>query len=259
MRINHPCFQGSILHHSAFLSFYRLLPFGAFLLIMLIGIVLVSCQPSAPKTGENTESTTKTDTTTQITTRQNVVIFGNSLTAGYGLEPEQAYPALIQQKVDSLQWPFTIVNAGLSGETTAGGVTRIEWALKQSIDVFVLELGGNDGLRGIDPKLSEANLRTIIHKVRNKYPKADIVLAGMQAPPNMGQEYTKAFQSMYKRIADTEKVALIPFLLEGVGGIKALNLPDGIHPTVEGQKIVANTVWAILSPVLAARVPKPGA
>lgn len=179
-----------------------------------------------------------------------IVFFGNSLTAGYGIEPSEAFPALIGQRIDSLGLPYRVVNAGLSGETTAGGKSRVGWVLRQPVDVFVLELGGNDGLRGIPIKTTEANLQAIIDTVRRKSPEARIVLAGMQIPPNMGPEYTSQFRGIFKKLADRNDAVLIPFLLEGVGGVRRLNLPDGIHPTPEGHRIVAQTVWGVLRPVL---------
>ncbi|WP_018477959.1 arylesterase [Pontibacter roseus] len=192
--------------------------------------------------GENT----KTERT------KTIVFFGNSLTAGYGLEPDQAFPALLQARIDSLGLPYKAVNAGLSGETSAGGKSRIDWLLKQPIDVFVLELGANDGLRGIDPASTYDNLATIIDKVREKNPEAEIILAGMQMPPSMGQRFTKEFQEVYTRLAKDKEVALIPFLLEGVAGERALNQGDGIHPTIEGQRILADNVWTVLEPILVA-------
>lgn len=179
-----------------------------------------------------------------------VLFFGNSLTAGYGLEPDQAFPALIQERIDSLDLPYKVINAGVSGETTAGGKSRIDWLLKQPVDVFVLELGANDGLRGIDPAQTYTNLKAIIEKVRAKNPDVKVVLAGMQIPPSMGQQYAEEFRGVFTRIAEEENVALIPFLLEGVAGIPKLNQADGIHPTVEGQKIVADNVWEVLAPAL---------
>ncbi|MDW7692052.1 arylesterase [Flammeovirgaceae bacterium SG7u.111] len=182
--------------------------------------------------------------------KKRIVFFGNSLTAGYGLEPDQAFSALIQNKIDELGWEYEVVNAGLSGETTAGGTNRIEWVLKQPVDIFVLELGGNDALRGIDPESSQKNLQKIIDITKAKYPDVEIVLAGMMAPPNMGEDYGTKFQQIYPTLAEKNNIALIPFLLEDVGGESHLNLPDGIHPNVEGQKIVAETVWGILKPLL---------
>jgi acyl-CoA thioesterase-1 len=182
--------------------------------------------------------------------KKNIIFFGNSLTAGYGLEPTQAFPALIQRKIDSLGLPYQVVNAGLSGETTAGGKNRIDWILKQPVDIFVLELGGNDGLRGIPISETRANLQEIIDRVRAKNPEVKIVLAGMQVPPNMGRRYAQEFQQLFRDLAQKNNTALIPFLLEGVGGIPELNLPDGIHPTAQGHGIVAENVWSVLKTVL---------
>ncbi|MCC6460702.1 MAG: arylesterase [Saprospiraceae bacterium] len=182
--------------------------------------------------------------------RKNIVFFGNSLTAAYQLSQEQGFPALIQQKIDSLQLPYQCINAGLSGETTAAGKNRIDWVLQQPVDVFVLELGANDALRGLPVEESVKNLQAIIDRVKTKYPACKIVLAGMLAPPNLGPVYTKQFQEMYPALAKQNQTALVPFLLENVGGVPSLNLEDGIHPNVEGQKIVANTVWNVLQPLL---------
>jgi acyl-CoA thioesterase-1 len=182
--------------------------------------------------------------------KQTVLFYGNSLTAGYGVEPAQAFPALVGEKIDSAGLNYQIVNAGLSGETTAGGKSRISWVLRQPVAVFVLELGGNDGLRGLPLKATRENLQAIMDTVRKKSPAATIVLAGMQIPPNLGTSYTKEFRELFKELADKNKAVLIPFLLENVGGIPKLNQRDGIHPTPEGHKIVANTVWNVLKPVL---------
>jgi acyl-CoA thioesterase-1 len=180
-----------------------------------------------------------------------ILFFGNSLTAGYGLEqPEDAFPSLIQHKIDSLKLPYRVVNAGLSGETTAGGNSRIDWLLKQPVDVFVLELGANDGLRGIPVSETMQNLQSIIDKVKAKYPGVRIILAGMEVPPNMGNKYVTEFRSVFRSIAQKNNIPLIPFLLEGVGGVPELNLGDGIHPSTEGHKIVAENVWTILKTVL---------
>ena len=198
-------------------------------------------QPDAPPTAsENVMSTLR------------VVVLGNSIAAGYGLDREQAFPALLQQKVDSLGWDVVIVNAGLSGETTAGGLNRIDWLLRKRIDVLIVELGGNDGLRGIATEVTKQNLQNIIDKTRARYPKVRLVLAGMEVPTNLGAVYTARFRSLYPELALENTTDLIPFLLEGVGGIRELNLPDGIHPTVEGHQIVAQTVWKTLRPVLEA-------
>lgn len=180
-----------------------------------------------------------------------IIFFGNSLTAGYGIEQGEAFPALIQKRLDSLGLAYTVVNAGLSGETTASGVNRVEWVVSQQpVDVFVLELGGNDGLRGIDVAETRKNLLTIIEKVRQKHPDARIILSGMMVPPNMGPRYSKDFMAVFPAVAKTANVKLIPFILERVGGEKELNLEDGIHPTPEGHKLVAENVWEVLKEVI---------
>jgi len=179
-----------------------------------------------------------------------ILCFGNSLTAGYGVEPSQAFPAVIQEKIDARGWKFRIVNAGLSGETTAGGLRRIDWVLQRPVDVLVLELGANDGLRGLPIERAKQNLQAIIDRTRSKYPDVRVVLAGMRVPSNLGREYTSRFRAIFPELAEANKAALVPFLLEGVGGVLELNLPDGIHPTSEGQKLVAENVWKVLEPVL---------
>ena len=180
-----------------------------------------------------------------------ILFFGNSLTAGYGIDQEQAYPNLIQQRIDSLGYNYTVINGGLSGETTAGGLNRIDWVLKnQKIDVFVLELGGNDILRGLDLKSTEENLRGITTKVQAAYPEVKIILAGMLAPPNMGNDYTRDFAAIFPMLAKEFDTGLIPFFLENVASIPELNLQDGIHPNAEGQKIVTENVWKELEKVL---------
>jgi acyl-CoA thioesterase I len=179
-----------------------------------------------------------------------ILFLGDSITAGYGLDISQAYPALIQQKIEAKNWPFKVVNAGQSGDTTAGGLNRIDWLLRSRIDVLVLELGGNDGLRGVPAETIRKNLQSIIDRVKTKYPKAKIIVAGMKLPPNMGHSYTQEFESVFASIAKKNDAPLIPFILEGVGGVRDLNLPDGIHPTVRGQQIVAANVWKVLEPIL---------
>jgi len=181
---------------------------------------------------------------------KNILFFGTSLTAGLGLDPTEAYPALIQNKIDSLRLPYKVINAGLSGETSAGGKSRIDWLLKQRVDVFVLELGSNDGLRGVPTDETTKNLQAIIDKVKAKYPDAKLVMAGMQMPPSMGKKYTSDFKNIFPDLARKNNMSLIPFLLEKVGGIPKLNQPDGIHPTAEGDKILAKNVWAVLKPLL---------
>ena len=179
-----------------------------------------------------------------------IVFFGDSITAGYGIPIESAFPALIQKKIEEADLDYQVINAGLSGETTAGGLNRIDWILRSKPDVFVLELGGNDGLRGLSMEESEKNLKAMIDKVRKANPKAEIILAGMQIPPNLGQEYTSKFKSLFPDVAKEMNTKLIPFLLEGVGGDPKLNLSDGIHPNQKGHEIVAETVWEYLKPML---------
>ena len=163
---------------------------------------------------------------------------------------EDAFPAQIGKKLDSLKMQYTVINAGLSGETTAGGLSRLDWVLNQKVDVFVLELGANDGLRGIPLSDTRANLQAMIDLVWKKNPDTKIVLAGMQIPPNMGKEYTNEFRSIWKNLADKNNIKLIPFLLDGVGGVPSLNQADGIHPTKEGHKVLAQNVWVVLKEVL---------
>ena len=216
---------------------------------------VIACQPKEKKSAEKNSGSegiekTKEESETNTETSGNIVFFGNSLTAGYGLDPRQAFPALIQDKLDSLGLKYSVINAGLSGETTSGGNSRVEWVLNQKPDIFILELGANDGLRGIPLKETRANLQSIIDKVRKKNPEVVIVLAGMQIPPNMGPEYTSEFRTIYPDLAESNEVALIPFLLDGVAGDPELNQRDGIHPTAEGQVIVAANVWKILEALL---------
>ena len=180
------------------------------------------------------------------TEKKVILFFGNSLTAGMGLDPNEAFPALVQGKIDSLQLPYNVINAGLSGETTASGKNRIGWVLNSEIDIFVLELGANDGLRGIPLEETRKNLEEIIGVVQQKNPNTSIILAGMQIPPNMGQEYTAEFRDIFPALAQEYNIGLIPFLLEDVAGNPKLNQADGIHPTAEGQKIVANNIWPII-------------
>lgn len=183
--------------------------------------------------------------------RKTILFFGDSLTAGYGLEdPSLAFPALIQKRIDAEKLPYRVINAGLSGETTAGGLRRIDWVLRQPVDIFVLELGGNDGLRGLSPRDAQYNLQTLIDKVRAKNPQVKVVLAGMMMPPSLGQDYTRAFAAIYPTLAEKNQLTLVPFLLEGVGGNPALNQPDMIHPNAKGHALVAETVWKILRPML---------
>lgn len=218
--------------------------------LLLICLILSACQNTNSSEGNLAASQNEDTLVEEDQKPKKVVFFGDSLTAAYGLDPGEGFPAIIQTKLDKLGYNYKVVNAGLSGETSAGGNERVDWVLQQPVDIFVLELGGNDGLRGLDPEMTYQNLQSIIDKVSEKAPDAEIILAGMEAPPNMGQAYTDAFRKVYTRLADANDVALIPFLLKDVGGIPELNLPDGIHPNEEGQQIVAENVWEILQPLL---------
>lgn len=179
-----------------------------------------------------------------------MLCFGTSLTAGLGLDPEDAYPALLQAKIDSAQLRFRVVNAGVSGETSAAGVRRIEWVLDQPVAVLVLELGANDALRGQDLKAARRNLQEIIDRTRARHPSARIVVAGMEAPPNLGLHYTREFRNLFMDLARANHAALVPFLLKGVAGQADLNQPDGLHPTAAGAEIMAENVWKVLGPIL---------
>ena len=175
-----------------------------------------------------------------------LLFFGDSITAGLGVQQEQAFPALIQDKIDSLGMNYDVINGGLSGETSAGGLRRIDWILRRDIDVMVLELGGNDGLRGIDLSSTKENLQQIIEKFQAKIPDAQIILAGMQVPPNLGQEYTSEFQTIYPELAEENDLPLIPLIMDKLGGSEELIQGDGIHPTPKGHEVIADTVWDVL-------------
>jgi acyl-CoA thioesterase-1 len=183
-------------------------------------------------------------------TPKTVVVLGDSIAAGYGVEPEQAYPALLQDKVNAAGMPFKIIDAGVSGDTTTDGLGRLDWLLKRKIDVLIVELGGNDGLRGIPVTTIRSNLQAIIDRAKGKYPNIKIIIAGMRMPANLGQDYVDAYAKVFPEVATKNYATLVPFLLQGVGGDPALNQPDGIHPTPEGHKIVAENVWKVLKPIL---------
>lgn len=218
-----------------------------FCFILVSFLMLSACGSPDNKTAatEPTDSIAAKDTISKT-----ILFFGNSLTAGLGVEPEEAFPAIIERKIDSLKLPYTVINAGLSGETTAAGKARINWLLKQRIDVFVLELGANDGLRGIPVTETSKNLQDIVDQVRAKYPDVKLVMTGMEVPPNMGGKYASEFRVIFRQIAEKNDMVLVPFLLDKVGGVPDLNQSDGIHPTAEGHKILAENVWAELKNVL---------
>lgn len=216
-------------------------------ILFIFFLALTSCNSRDDKTVNTkpTDSLSKIDTISKT-----ILFFGNSLTAGLGVEPEEAFPAIIEKKIDSLKLPYTVINAGLSGETTAAGKARINWLLKQKVDVFVLELGANDGLRGIPVSETSKNLQNIVDQVKGKYPAVKLVMTGMEVPPNMGGKYASEFRIIFKQIAEKNNMLLVPFLLENVGGVPELNQPDGIHPNPKGHKILAENVWVVLKDVL---------
>lgn len=224
--------------------------------MLLLVLIFVACNADTATEQKNTsvtkqvEAKPKQEKQTANKTKR-IVFFGDSLTAGYGLEDSNdAFPGLIQQKIDALDVSYKIINAGNSGETTAGGLGRIDWILQQPVDIFVLELGGNDGLRGLDAEMAYKNLSDIASKVKTKYPDAKLVIAGMEAPPNLGKEYTRQFRSIFPKLANKYDAKLIPFLLDKVAGVEALNQADRIHPTKEGHQILADNVWKILKDIL---------
>lgn len=217
----------------------------SFYLLLLLATWLTSCSTSTDKK-ESVERKQGVDAAPKKT----ILFFGNSLTAGYGIDPEESFAGRTQSRLDSLKKEYRVINGGLSGETTAGGLSRLDWFLEEEPYLFVLELGGNDGLRGIALTETKKNLLAIVDKVRAKYPNTKIILAGMQIPPNMGQEYTEEFKAIYPAVAKEKNIELIPFLLEGVAGDPDLNLPDGIHPTAEGHRLVMETLWPYISKAL---------
>jgi acyl-CoA thioesterase I len=222
----------------------------------ILGVALICSLVGCGKTGDSgARETAKADQPSNrpavsSDSRPVILFFGTSLTAGLGLDPDEAYPTLIQRKIDSAGLKYRAVNAGLSGETSAAGVRRIEWILRQPVAVLVMEMGANDALRGLELKDARKNLQQIIDSTRARYTGVAVVIAGMQAPPNLGSRYTKEFQQIFVDLARDNHAALIPFLLQDVGGIDSLNQRDGIHPNVQGEKIVAENVWKVLEPIL---------
>ncbi|MFB9057793.1 arylesterase [Mariniflexile ostreae] len=219
----------------------------------IIAISLFSChEAKSKKTTEDLSTIEQTeDTLTTKAPTKTILCFGDSITAGYGLDDTaDAYPGLLQQKVDSLGLNYTIINSGVSGETTAGGKNRIDWVIKQPVSIFLLELGANDGLRGVPLQETKSNLQAIIDVVKEKSPDTTIILAGMELPPNMGQAYTTAFKQLYADLAQKNTLEFIPFILKDVGGVASLNQGDGIHPNVKGHKVLAQTVWEVLQPLI---------
>lgn len=179
-----------------------------------------------------------------------VLVLGDSLAAGFGVDPSEAFPSVLQRRAEASGITVRVINGGVSGDTTAGGLRRLDWMLRSPVDVLFLELGGNDGLRGLPIESTRSNLTAIIQKTRSRHPKAEIVVAGMQMPPNVGQDYADRFRALFPAVAREEKATLVPFLLEGVGGVPDLNLPDQIHPTPQGHRMIASNAWPVLEPLL---------
>jgi acyl-CoA thioesterase-1 len=212
-------------------------------------LALAACQKAAPATGGDSQPAAPSQ---EPEARRKIVFAGTSLTAGLGLDPDSAYPAIIQRKLDSAGIDFDVVNAGVSGETTAGLRQRLDWLLRGRFDVFVIESGANDGLRGVAVEAIESNLRAIIERVRRERPGATVALIQMEALPNYGRVYGSAFHDLYVRVAKEEHVTLLPFLLDGVAGRAGLNQGDGVHPNVDGERIVADNVWRAIQPLVGA-------
>ena len=213
-------------------------------------IIFLAAWATSCSTPSEKKEVKEGEQTAESPTKKTILFFGNSLTAGYGIDPEESFAGRIQTRLDSLEKDYRVINGGLSGETTAGGLSRLDWFLEEEPHLFVLELGGNDGLRGIALTETKKNLLAIVDKVRAKYPNTKIILAGMQIPPNMGQEYTEEFKGIFPAVAKEKNIELIPFLLESVAGNPELNLPDGIHPTAEGHRLVMETLWPYISKAL---------
>ncbi|MEL6670613.1 MAG: arylesterase [Bacteroidota bacterium] len=222
-------------------------------LSLFLLLLAVACSSENNQTAEDNSQDNPVegeDVTAVKVEKKKILIFGNSLTAGLGVEPEEAFPAILQTYIDSLELPYEVVSAGVSGETSAGGETRITWMLRQPVDIFLLELGANDGLRGINLEATRQSLKNILDQTKQAYPEVQLMIAGMLVPPNMGPEYSTEFQKIWPELADTYQASLVPFLLEGVAGEPDLNQDDGIHPTPEGHQMVADNVWAILKDLL---------
>jgi acyl-CoA thioesterase I len=214
---------------------------------MLAGIAGAACVPASQE-----PAPAATPTAAPTADAPVVLFLGTSLTAGLGLDPAQSYPARIQERIRAAGLPHRVVNAGVSGETAAAARRRLDWLLKQRVDVLVIETGANDGLRGQDPDATRADIQALIARAREQRPAPRILLVGMQAPPNLGRPYAERFRAIYPELARANDVALVPFLLDGVAGVPGLNQPDGVHPTAEGQERLAGNVWKVLRPLLAA-------
>ena len=218
-------------------------------------LAVIGCASDAPektttRTASGDSAAASVPAAPGATSKVTVLFFGTSLTAGYGLDPSVAFPNLIARKSDSTSTPITAINGGLSGETSAGALRRIDWALRRPVDIVVVETGGNDALRALDPDSLEANLQGIIEHIKARQPQARILLATMESPPNLGASYNRRFREAYSNVAKREKVTLMPFLLDKVAGIDALNQADAVHPNEKGERIVADNVWKALEPLV---------
>jgi len=226
-------------------------------LLPWIWIAAAACSASerpaerAPDTATAAPAAAPTDSTRTAERGPVVVFLGTSLTAGLGLlRAEDTYVARLGELADSAGLPVRAVNAGVSGDTSAGGLRRLDWVLRQPVDILCVELGANDGLRGQDPDATEANLRAIVRKARTRYPDVEVLIEGMEAPPNLGPDYTRRFHDIFPAVSEATGAALVPFLLQDVAGIPSLNQSDGIHPTPEGHAIMAHNVWPVLEPLV---------
>lgn len=225
-----------------------------FPILLVLVLMITSCKDKPqessneqPQEERRSESEINMNTSSE---KKSILFFGDSLTAGYGLEEEESFPSLIQNRIDSLGLDYQVINGGLSGETTAGGKGRIDWVLNKSIDIFILELGANDMLRGLSLVETDKNLRDILEIVKKRSPDVSIIIAGMEAPPNMGKEYMDSFRNIFHKLAQDYKAGLIPFLLSGLEGKSDMSIGDGKHPNAEGQKIVRENVWKVLEAYL---------
>lgn len=242
---------------------YSLRSVAAWLLCLSVALHCSAPDPAAPEPGANTEETPRSSASPSATratadSRPAIVFLGTSLTAGYGLPESEAYPALLQARIDAAGLGFRVVNAGVSGDTSAGGLRRLDWLLRLPVAVLVLELGANDMLRGQSAEALATNLEAILERTRAAHPGVRFVISGMRAAPNLGRDYAAAFEAVYPRLAERFDAALVPFLLEDVAARPALNQADGIHPTAEGHTLIADRVWRTLEPVLRA-APEPEA
>jgi acyl-CoA thioesterase I len=223
--------------------------------LLAAACICAACGPrdggTRPATSSRPASDSAGASAAERAQKPQIVFLGDSITAGLGLSQDEAYPILLQRRLEEEGLPYDVVNAGVSGDTSAGGLSRLDWALTGDVRVLVVALGGNDALRGLPPEELKRNLAEIIRRAQARH--ITVVLAGMEAPPNYGRDYAAAFHRVYPALAKEYHVALVPFLLQGVGGVPGLNQRDGIHPTAEGARIVADNIWAILAPIVERR------